>query len=114
MKGFIKSLGGGGNKAPTGEAVKADIAIPKGRDKRRPSFAKQPKIQLKELPLLSETPMLKRETLFRQKLKLCCNMFDFDETDPDTKGMDIKRETLLEIAEYVNTAVGQKIFTESI
>jgi serine/threonine-protein phosphatase 2A regulatory subunit B' len=114
MKGFIKSLGGGGNKAPTGEAVKADIAIPKGRDKRRPSFAKQPKIQLKELPLLSETPMLKRETLFRQKLKLCCNMFDFDETDPDTKGMDIKRETLLEIAEYVNTAVGQKIFTESM
>lgn len=47
-------------------------------------------------------------------MKLCCITFDFDDSDPDTKAMDIKRATLLEIAEYVNTPVGQKIFVESM
>ena len=58
--------------------------------------------------------MLKREVLFKQKLKLCCILFDFEDPDPDTRGIDLKRETLLEIAEYVNTPVGQKIFVESM
>lgn len=137
MKGFLSRVGGGskessngggaasgGGKASSEGAVskgadgatpKADLAMPKGKEKRRPSYFKSPKNQLiKELPLLSETPMLKRETLFRQKLKMCCVLFDFDESDPDTKGIEIKRETLVELAEYVNTPVGQKIFTEAM
>lgn len=32
----------------------------------------------------------------------------------DTKSKEIKRETLVELAEYVNTPVGQKIFTEAL
>jgi len=32
----------------------------------------------------------------------------------DTKNKEIKRETLVELAEYVNTPVGQKIFTEAL
>ncbi len=32
----------------------------------------------------------------------------------DIKSKEIKRETLVEIAEYVNTPVGQKIFTEAL
>lgn len=58
--------------------------------------------------------MLKREALFRQKLQLCCNVFDFEEADSDVRAKEIKRETLVELAEYVNTPVGQKIFTEAI
>lgn len=69
---------------------------------------------IKELPLLVDTPMLKREALFRQKLQLCCNIFNFDDPDSDIKGKEIKRETLVELAEYVNTPAGQKIFTESL
>lgn len=64
--------------------------------------------------MLSETPMLKREALFRQKLQLCCVLFDFDDADSDARGKELKRETLVELAEYVNTPVGQKIFTEAI
>jgi hypothetical protein len=41
-------------------------------------------------------------------------MFDFDDIDSDTRGKELKRETLVELAEYVNTPVGQKIFTEAI
>ena len=97
------------------------------------------KIQtLKELPLLSDTPLQKREALFKQKLQLCCIIFNFDDADSDTKvkiysqpqnnlvpqllcfkyyskqGKEIKRETLVELAEYVNTPVGQKIFVEGL
>ena len=32
----------------------------------------------------------------------------------DIRGKELKRETLVELAEYVNTPVGQKIFTESM
>ena len=69
---------------------------------------------LKELPLLLETPLQKRETLFKQKLELCCVLFNFDDVDADSKGKEIKRETLVELAEYVNTPVGQKIFVEGL
>ena len=69
---------------------------------------------LKELPLLSETPLHKREALFKQKLQLCCVVFNFDDPAVDVKGKEIKRETLVELAEYVNTPVGQKIFVEPL
>ena len=69
---------------------------------------------LKELPLLSETPLHKREALVKQKLQLCCVVFNFDDPAADVKGKEIKRETLVELAEYVNTPVGQKIFVEPL
>eukprot|EP01036_Dinobryon_divergens_P043141 gene43141-57397_t len=94
---------------------RADISLPRGRERRRSSLSKSSKMQsIKELPLLSETPMLKREALFRQKLQLCCILFDFEDPDSDVKGKELKRETLVEIAEYVNTPSGQKIFTEAL
>ncbi len=54
------------------------------------------------------------QALFRQKLELCCTMFDFDDPESDVSGKEMKRETLLELAEYVNSPSGQKIFTESL
>jgi serine/threonine-protein phosphatase 2A regulatory subunit B' len=94
---------------------KADILLPKKHDRRRASLSRHNKmVAIKELPLLSETPMLKREALFRQKLELCCTMFDFDDPESDVRGKEMKRETLLELAEYVNSPSGQKIFTESL
>lgn len=96
---------------------------------------RQQKMQsVRELPALSETPMVKREALFRSKLQLCCVIFDFEgiillnrqdisylicpneylDGEADSRGKEIKRDTLIEIAEYVNTPIGQKIFTEAL
>jgi serine/threonine-protein phosphatase 2A regulatory subunit B' len=47
-------------------------------------------------------------------LQQCCIIFDFDDADLDVRGREIKRETLGEMAEYVNTPIGQKIFTEAM
>lgn len=59
--------------------------------------------------------MQKREALFKQKLQLCGVIFSFDNPqDGDSRGRELKRETLLELAEYANTPLGQKIFTEAL
>jgi len=133
MKGFLNRVGGGGGKggsdgekgaaaaAASGANAKrsADGVVkteaPKAKGKRgMMKNKKQPQI-IKDLPLLSETPMLKREALFRQKLQLCHSIFDFEDIDgADAKSREIKRETLVELAEYINSPVGQKILTEAI
>lgn len=94
---------------------KADVTLPR-KERRRPSFMKHHNLQvLKDLPALSDTPMQKREALFKQKLQLCGVVFNFDgPQDSDARGKELKRDTLLELAEYVNTPVGQKIFTEAL
>lgn len=73
---------------------------------------------LKDLQALRDAPPAKREELFIMKLKLCSVIFSFDDPtgDPtgEKKGKDMKRQTLLELVDYVNTPSGQKIFTESI
>ena len=46
------------------------------------------------------------QALFKQKLQQCCIIFEFDDGDIDARGREIKRETLVELAEYVNTPVG--------
>jgi len=130
MKGFLKTVSGGNAAAGSGkkdkpgspdgskildEVPRADIALPHKKERRKSTFFRQAKNQvMKELPLLSEQPMLKREALFRQKLQLCCIVFDFEDAEADLRGKELKRETLFELAEYVNTPSGQKIFTEAL
>lgn len=132
MKGFLNRVGGSKGDASNGDSDKAGVAAsanskrsadgvvkgeaPKVVNKSKRAIMKnkkQPQI-IKDLPLLSETPMLKREALFRQKLQLCNVIFDFEDTAEDTKSREIKRETLVELAEYINSPLGQKILTEAI
>lgn len=120
MKGFLSKVRRGSTDGVTdanGDGPKADVAVPVKKERKRSNLQNANNNKtglLKELPLLSETPLQKREALFKQKLQLCCVVFNFDDPDADVKGKEIKRETLVELAEYVNTPVGQKIFVESL
>ena len=69
---------------------------------------------LKELPQLRDTAAPKREKLFQDKLSLCSIIFDFDDPNADKRGKELKRQTLLELVDFVNTSAGQKIFTETL
>mmetsp|Transcript_9827 Transcript_9827/g.15188 ORF Transcript_9827/g.15188 Transcript_9827/m.15188 type:complete len:526 (+) Transcript_9827:171-1748(+) len=69
---------------------------------------------MKELPALRDAPPAKREELFIKKLQLCGVIFSFDDPMSDKRGKDMKRQTLLELVDYVNSPAGQKIFTESV
>jgi serine/threonine-protein phosphatase 2A regulatory subunit B' len=73
---------------------------------------KYQQIILEDLPLLRDEPMPTREALFKRKLKLCSVIFDFSDTETNVSSRDKKRQTLLELVDYVNSPAGQKIFTD--
>ncbi|CEL94017.1 unnamed protein product [Vitrella brassicaformis CCMP3155] len=54
------------------------------------------------LPALREAPASERVELFRKKLQACCYVYDFKQPDAYMKEKEAKRQTLLEIVEYVN------------
>ncbi|CAM9912152.1 unnamed protein product, partial [Chrysoparadoxa australica] len=56
----------------------------------------------------------KRETLFQQKLQLCSVVFQFEDSNHEQRGKDLKRQTLMELLDFVNTQQGEKMFTESL
>jgi hypothetical protein len=61
----VESVAGAAAVARAEVTPRADISLPKRHDRRRSSLSRHARTQnIKELPLLSETPMLKREVNF--------------------------------------------------
>lgn len=66
----------------------------------------------KPLFLFRDVPVSEREALFVRKLQLCSYCFDFTNPSADVREKEVKRQTLLEILDYVNQGTGR--FTESL
>ncbi|KAI3981804.1 hypothetical protein MKX01_027789 [Papaver californicum] len=64
------------------------------------------------LPGFRDVPNAEKQNLFVKKLSLCCIVFDFTDPTKNVKEKDIKRQTLLELVDYVTSANGK--FTEVI
>ena len=64
------------------------------------------------MPMLKDTPVADRPELFRKKLIACSVVYDFNNQQSHVKEKEMKRTTLLEIIEYVNTS--RNCFTESV
>uniref|UniRef100_A0A1D1ZHJ5 Serine/threonine protein phosphatase 2A regulatory subunit n=1 Tax=Anthurium amnicola TaxID=1678845 RepID=A0A1D1ZHJ5_9ARAE len=64
------------------------------------------------LPGFRDVPSSEKQNLFIRKLNLCCVVFDFTDPSKNLKEKEIKRQTLLELVDYVTSANGK--FTESI
>ncbi|GAV80370.1 B56 domain-containing protein [Cephalotus follicularis] len=62
------------------------------------------------LPGFRDVPSSEKLNLFIRKLNLCCVVFDFPDPTKNLKEKDIKRQTLLELVDYVTSANGK--FTE--
>lgn len=103
-----------GEKAGADGTPRSDIKLPEGkkRERRRSSHQQTQDGAMQELAALRDVPANKREQLFIEKLRLCSITFDFENTEQDKVGKDMKRTTLLELVDYVNNTAGQKIFTE--
>jgi len=63
------------------------------------------------LPKLREAPLAERAELFRTKLQVCSQVFDFYD-DSHQREKEAKRQTLLEVVEYVNNT--RNCFNESL
>ena len=64
------------------------------------------------LPSFRDVPAGDRQALFARKLHLCCFTFDFNDANKSLREKDVKRQTLMELVEYVNTGTGK--FTEAL
>eukprot|EP00898_Chlorokybus_atmophyticus_P003755 jgi/Chlat1/4380/Chrsp29S04525 len=64
------------------------------------------------LPSFRDVPASERQALFVKKLHLCSYVFDFTDATNHVKEKEIKRQTLLELVDYVNTGSGK--FTEAV
>eukprot|EP00210_Caulerpa_lentillifera_P005273 g5038.t1 len=65
-----------------------------------------------KLPTFRDVPSPSKQNLFVRKLHLCAFLCDFSDPSKDVAEKDIKRNTLLELVEYVNGGPGR--FTEIV
>ncbi|CAL9152823.1 unnamed protein product, partial [Musa hybrid cultivar] len=64
------------------------------------------------LPSFKDVTSSEKQSLFMRKLDLCCVVFDFTDPAKNLKEKDIKRQTLLELVDYVTSASGK--FPENV
>ena len=64
------------------------------------------------LPSFRDVLNSEKQNLFIRKLNLCCVVFDFTDPTKNIKEKEIKRQTLLELVEYVTSLNGK--FTETV
>ncbi|URE30633.1 Protein phosphatase 2A regulatory B subunit (B56 family) [Musa troglodytarum] len=64
------------------------------------------------LPSFKDVPNSEKQILFMRKLDLCSVVFDFTDPSKNLKEKDIKRQTLLELVDYVSSASGK--FPETV
>ncbi|KAG7583590.1 Armadillo-type fold [Arabidopsis suecica] len=53
------------------------------------------------LSLFRDVPVLERQSLFLRKLQNCCFLFDFTDTIENAREKEIKRQTLLELVDFI-------------
>ncbi|XVF76367.1 hypothetical protein PTKIN_Ptkin13bG0260900 [Pterospermum kingtungense] len=59
------------------------------------------------LPLFRDVPVSERQNLFMRKLQICCFQFDFSNTLKSVREKEIKRQTLLEIVDFIQSGSGK-------
>lgn len=64
------------------------------------------------LPSLKDAPNSEKQNLFIRKLNLCCVVFDFTDPTKNLKEKEIKKQTLMELVDYISTANGK--FSETV
>ncbi|XP_020212373.1 serine/threonine protein phosphatase 2A 59 kDa regulatory subunit B' gamma isoform [Cajanus cajan] len=55
------------------------------------------------LPSFRDVPSSEKQNLFIRKLNMCCVVFDFNDPAKHLKEKDVKRQTLLELVDYVSS-----------
>lgn len=68
--------------------------------------------QYEALPSFRDVPSSEKQSLFIRKLNLCCTIFDFSDPTKNLKEKDVKRQTLVELVDYISSANGK--FSETV
>ncbi|TMW90194.1 hypothetical protein EJD97_016089 [Solanum chilense] len=62
---------------------------------------------IENLPLFRDVQISERQVLFFRKLQICCFQFDFTDTMKFVREKEIKRQTLVELVDYVQSGAGK-------
>ncbi|CAB4317729.1 unnamed protein product [Prunus armeniaca] len=62
---------------------------------------------IEPLPFFRDAPVSERQTLFLRKLQVCCFQFDFSDTLKTPREKEIKRQTLLELVDFIQSGSGK-------
>lgn len=62
---------------------------------------------IEALPMFKDVPAAERQNLFLRKLQICCYQFDFTDTLKSVREKEIKRQTLMELIEFIQSGSGK-------
>ncbi|XP_022977828.1 serine/threonine protein phosphatase 2A 57 kDa regulatory subunit B' beta isoform-like isoform X1 [Cucurbita maxima] len=62
---------------------------------------------IEPLPLFRDAPASERQNLFIRKLQICCYQFDFSDTMKSAREKEIKRQTLMELVDVIQSGSGK-------
>ncbi|XP_021753656.1 serine/threonine protein phosphatase 2A 57 kDa regulatory subunit B' beta isoform-like [Chenopodium quinoa] len=66
-----------------------------------------PSGSVEALPMFKDVPAAERQNLFLRKLQICCYQFDFTDTLKSVREKEIKRQTLMELIEFIQSGSGK-------
>ncbi|KAL6987328.1 hypothetical protein U1Q18_013076 [Sarracenia purpurea var. burkii] len=69
---------------------------------------------MESLPIFREVPVAERQNLFRKKLQICCFQFDFADTLKMVREKEIKRQTLGELVDFIQSGSGKVTENEDV
>lgn len=100
-----------GSNSSTNQLMAASgMHAPNGTIKILPAPTSNSSIE--PLPLFRDVPISERPNLFLGKLTLCSNIFDFRDPTKNLKEKDIKKQTLLELVDFISA--GTMKITEQV
>jgi len=105
---------GGAGARPAAGGGAAAAAVPRAASSKLDAFgpAAAAAAYAEPLPAFRDVSASERQALFAKKLHLCSFTFDFTDAGKNVREKDMKRQTLMELVEYVNTGPGK--FTEAL
>ncbi|KAK4481103.1 hypothetical protein RD792_011974 [Penstemon davidsonii] len=71
------------------------------------TVAPPPPATIENLPLFRDIPVSERQSLFLRKLQICCFQFDFSDTLKMVREKEIKRQTLVELVDFIQSGSGK-------
>ncbi|KAF8414139.1 hypothetical protein HHK36_002138 [Tetracentron sinense] len=105
--GKDSNLGSGASRTSNGASVPySSSTIKSNQGKRAAPVASQvgpvlSSTAYEALPNFRDVPNSEKQNLFFRKLNMCCIVFDFTDPSKNLNEKDIKRQTLLELVDYI-------------
>ncbi|GMH09855.1 hypothetical protein Nepgr_011696 [Nepenthes gracilis] len=62
---------------------------------------------IEALPMFRDVPVSERQNLFLRKLQICCYQFDFSDTLKSVREKEVKRQTLSELVDFIQSGSGK-------